>query len=140
LQDKGIYQFAVITSDFHMPRAKKIFETLFDSTYKIEWSEDHPKLTNQEIHDEQRVENFMTTHLAEHLKYYTLWKINFFKVILKFLHLFFEIVSILFMLFKIFVIFESFFFYSNFLMFFQVFDIFDVFQIVQNFLVEFQIK
>jgi len=70
LEEKGLFNIIVITSYYHMERAKKIFERLLGDSFKIEYKEDTPKMTKEEKRTEEGIEKYMLTFLDEHLDGY----------------------------------------------------------------------
>jgi len=70
LEDKGIQEVVVITSDFHMERSKRIFKALLDSDYLMEFKEDFPNAPLESLLKEQMTEASMLIQLKNHLKYY----------------------------------------------------------------------
>jgi len=70
LEDKGIQEVVVITSDFHMERSKRIFKALLDSDYIMEFKEAFPNEPMESLLKEQMTEASMLIQLRNHLKYY----------------------------------------------------------------------
>eukprot|EP01102_Stenamoeba_stenopodia_P011981 TRINITY_DN3726_c0_g1_i2.p1 TRINITY_DN3726_c0_g1~~TRINITY_DN3726_c0_g1_i2.p1 ORF type:complete len:268 (+),score=64.91 TRINITY_DN3726_c0_g1_i2:109-912(+) len=70
-----ISKATIVTSDFHMPRARKIFSAVFeDSRLKtvpeLAFVEDKPTLEPEERRREQEIEDHMLLQLETHLGYY----------------------------------------------------------------------
>src|SRR5690349_9532325 len=74
LQDLGIHEIHLITSDFHMNRSLKIFHSIFYGNYKITPLATSTELTTtpQEKEKEERTEKWALNSLKSWLKDYTI--------------------------------------------------------------------
>jgi uncharacterized SAM-binding protein YcdF (DUF218 family) len=70
LEDEGITDVIIVTSDFHMKRSKKLFEIVLGKEYKISTHEDHPVLSEKERIKEQKVEEQMLATIESRLNVY----------------------------------------------------------------------
>lgn len=60
----------IITSDYHMERAKKIFEFVFGKDFPIDSVEDNPPISAVDRQTEEHVEKYMLSVLDKHLRDY----------------------------------------------------------------------
>lgn len=70
LEDQGITNVIIVTSDFHMKRSKKLFDLVLGKEYTIGTHEDHPKLSEKELVKEQKVEVQMLATIEARLNVY----------------------------------------------------------------------
>lgn len=70
LEEYGIWHLIVVTSGFHMERAKKLFQRLLGEEFQLEFKEDSPTLSPEEKAQEEQTEKFMTSLLDEHIEGY----------------------------------------------------------------------
>jgi len=75
LEDLGITKVVLVTSDYHMPRSKRIFETVLSDRgksrdYSIQTAEERPPISQEEKRQEMVTEQKMMGLLDEDLLFY----------------------------------------------------------------------
>lgn len=71
LENHSTQKVILVTSDFHMKRAKLLFEKICDSRYQLECIEDHPPwASDSEREKEEQTEEYMLSQLDRHLEGY----------------------------------------------------------------------